>query len=133
MDLKTLEQQDASEYKLTTPAGDKTDIVFTLAGPTHPIRSALEKKITARGLREFNKKGKMQIGDDPDELREQQVERLVLCTLGWENMEMDGKEFDYSPQNARVLYSNQRFGWVRDQIDEALRGAENFIKKQSVN
>lgn len=131
MDLKTLEQQDANEYALTTPAGDKTDIVFTLAGPTHPVRAALEKKITGRGLRDFNKKGKMQIDEDPDDLRDQQVERLVLCTLGWKNMEMDGKAYDFSAQNARALYANQRFGWLRDQIDAALRAVENFIKTQS--
>lgn len=133
MDMKDLEQQDSADYTLKTPAGDKTDIVFILAGPTHPVRSALEKKITGRGLREFNKIGKVQINDDPDELRDQQVERLVLCTLGWKNMEMDGKPYEFSAQNARALYANQRFGWLRDQIDIALRGLENFIKTQSVS
>lgn len=133
MDLKTLEQQDATDYSLKTPAGDKTDIVFQLAGPTHPVRQALEKRLTGRGLRQLNKHGKVHFDEDPDELRDQQVDRLVLCTLGWKNMEMEQKPYPFSQQNARELYSNPKFGWVRDQIDEALRAVENFIKPQSAS
>ena len=132
MDIKALEQQDTAEHVLLTPSGDRTDVVFILAGPTHAIRLALEKRNTARGLREFNKKGRAQLPEDADELIEQQVDRLVAYTLGWTNLEMEGAAYAFTAENARKLYANNRYGWLRDQIDEALRTAENFIKPQSL-
>jgi hypothetical protein len=133
MDLRQLEQQDTAEYVLLTPAGDKTDVVFTLAGATHPIREAFEKRATTRNLRDFNKKGRATLPEDPDDIKDLQVDRLTACTLGWEGMMLDGKDYPFSPQNARQLYDDVKFAWLRDQVDAALRAVENFIKTQSPN
>lgn len=131
MDLKDFEQQDIAEYVLETPAGDRLDVVFQLAGPSHPARVAFDRKGTARSLREFNRRGKAQLPDDPDALFEQQTDRLVAFTLGWSNLQIDGKAVPFSENAARDLYENRRFGWVRTAVAGALDDIGNFMRGSS--
>lgn len=131
MDLALYEQKEQCEYQLETPAGDKLDVVFQLAGPNHPKRKDRERRQLARSLREFNRSGKRTVEDDPDELVEQQTERLVACTLGWSNLSIDGAPFPYSEANARALYQDPRFEWVRGQVSAALNEIGNFIPGSS--
>lgn len=133
MDLKTLEQQDTGEFELKAPDGGKTGIVFILAGATHPAREALEKKQRAKGLRQLNRKGKAEVTEDPDELNELIVDRLVTCTLEWSGMTLDGKDYPFSKQAANDLYSNPRFGWIVTAVSGALNDTEVFMPPQSTN
>jgi hypothetical protein len=133
MDLTQFETQDTYDYTLVAPNGERTDIVLTLAGPTHPVRAAYERKATAKGLREFNRKGKASLPDDPDEIIEQQVERLVTFTLDWKNLSIDGADYIYSPKAARELYADKRFGWIRDAVAGAVGEIANFMKGSSAS
>lgn len=133
MDLTQFETQDTYDYTLVAPNGERTDIVLTLAGPTHPVRAAYERKATAKGLREFNRKGKASLPDDPDEIIEQQVERLATFTLDWKNLSIDGADYIYSPKAARELYADKRFGWIRDAVAGAVGEIANFMKGSSAS
>ena len=133
MDLKQFEQQDVAEYTLETPTGERTDVVFMLAGPSHPARVGFERKVSARTLREFNRRGKAQLPDDPDALYEQQTDRLVAFTLGWSNLVIEGKAVQFTADAARDLYENRRFGWVRSAVNGALEDLGNFIAGSSMS
>lgn len=131
MDLSDFEQRDTFEYQLETPAGDKLDVAFTLAGPTHPTREAYAKRVSRRQLREFNRKGKAQLPDDPDDIEHGQVEFACVITLGWRDLSVDGEEFPYSVENARRLYTDRRFAWVRNAVLTAAAEVANFTGAKS--
>jgi hypothetical protein len=54
-----------------------------------------------------------------EEVEANSVELLVALTVGWHLVSPDGEPIDYpfSPQNARALYSDRRFAWIKDQAD----------------
>lgn len=131
MDLAIYEQKEVCEYQLTTPSGEKLDVIFQLAGPNHPKRKERDRKRLAQSLREFNKRGKPQLDDDPDDLVERQTEMLVACTLGWRNLAIDGEPVTWSEAAARRLYEEPRFEWVRGQVTAALNDIANFIPGSS--
>lgn len=133
MDLTQFEQQDTFDYTLVAPNGERTDIVLTLAGPTHPVRAAFERKATAKGLRAFNKAGRASLPDDPDELVEKQVERLATFTLDWKNVQIDGQDVPFSREAALKLYGDPRLGWIRDAVNTELAEVANFIKGSSLS
>lgn len=133
MDIGTLRQQDTYEHQLTTPGGDKLDVVFTLAGPSHPAREAYDRKEQRRSLREFNKAGKARLPDDPEELEEKAIDRLVAYTLGWRDLELDGSPLQFSADNARTLYQDPRFRWLRDDVAGAVSSLENFMTRSSAS
>jgi hypothetical protein len=130
-DVSAFEIQDAAEYTLLTPNGDRTEVVFTIAGPTHPARERFEKAASRRAQREFNKKGKASIPDDPDELLEMQIERVATFTLGWRGLIVSGKPVSYSPAAALELIGNARLAWIRDQLDAAQRDQALFTRSSA--
>ena len=131
MDLAQYEQKEVCDYTLTTPNGDKLDVLFQLAGPNHPKRKERDRKQLAQSLREFNRRGKQQIEDDPDELVDRQTETLVVSTLGWKNLVIDGEPLPYSEASARKLYTDPRFEWVRAQVATAINDIGLFMPGSS--
>jgi hypothetical protein len=66
---------------------------------------------------------------DADILESEQTELLVACTTGWSGMTMGGQPFPYSPNNARLLYTDQRFSFIRAQANAFIADAANFTKR----
>ena len=130
MDISELEFDDTIEHTIVDKAGLPTDAIFILAGPGNPVRIDLDRKLTARSLRQFNKHGRASLPDDPDELRAQETERLVALTLGWRNVTRKGKELEFSPDEARSIYEN-RASSVRAQVSKALADIANFTQGSS--
>jgi hypothetical protein len=133
MDLKDYEQQETCEYTLRTPSGEKTDVVFTLAGPTHPVRAEFERRVTRKAVNDFNRKGKATLPDDPDELLAQQIARVSAFTLGWTNLQIDGEAAPFSKDKAREIFSDKRFAWIRDAVNAALSDVANFMPSSSAS
>jgi len=135
MGLSQFKQQDQFDHTLKAPNGDETDIVFTLAGPTHPARAALERRNQARGLREYNSKGKATLPVDPDDLKQAMIERLLVCVLGWKNLVVEDlfgdKPVEFNADAAKKLFENDHYGWVRDQLGSALNDVELFTRGSS--
>ena len=131
MDLANIVEQDSGEYELRDPV-DRAPlgVIFTLAGPEHPVR----QKITLQAARDLRRKvqqaGKL-VFDDPEAEREQELDYLVAATLGWKNLSVDGQSVEFSAAAARSLYQASRFAWVRRQVRRALDEAEVFIVSSS--
>ena len=56
---------------------------------------------------------------------EEACEILVACTLGWENIELDGEILEFSPENAYQLYMDHL--WIREQVDLFIGDRANFF------
>lgn len=63
-----------------------------------------------------------------DELREEAVKLLVACSASATNLAIDGEEVG-NEASFRKLYSDPRFSWVKDQVDEALGDVSRFLEQ----
>ena len=59
------------------------------------------------------------------ELEERLIERLVAITQRFENIELNGVQYDGSPENAKKLYREQL--WIRDQVVAFVEDRANFL------
>jgi hypothetical protein len=131
MDLTAFEFEDIFEHTIVDRNGAPTDVVFLLAGPGHAARVDLDRKLSKRSLRQFNKTGKASLPDDPDELRDQETERMVALTLGWRGVtDKAGEPLPFTPEAAREAYENRRSS-IRAQVAKALADIANFTPGQS--
>ncbi|WP_448508784.1 hypothetical protein [Immundisolibacter sp.] len=53
------------------------------------------------------------------------VDLLVLCTLGWRNMIMNGEAVEFNVPNARRIYTE--YPWIRKQVDDGVANLELFM------
>lgn len=58
---------------------------------------------------------------------EQSCEMLAACTIGWEGLEIDGEELEFSPEAAFDLYMEHV--WIREQVDVFIADRANFFTK----
>jgi hypothetical protein len=86
-------------------------------------RVLMDRRIEA-GLQ---RKGKPKI--NAEVVEEEGLRTLVAYIAGWENLEVDGKAPEFNPKNAEILV--KRFGWLEEQVDEAIMDRSNFIKASS--
>lgn len=61
-----------------------------------------------------------------EKAKEYGIELLVGCTVDWENVKLDNKDLEYTPENAKAIY--KRFTWIKEQIDDAVSIRANFLK-----
>lgn len=133
MDLSTLKQLESIEYVLETPSGRQLDVVFLLAGPTHPNRKALEGRAHRQIAKAVNNRSGEIIPEDPTAFYERETDAIVNAVLGWENLSVDGKELPFNAQNSREFFSNPQFRWIRDAVQRAIQNANLFIGNSSTN
>lgn len=71
----------------------------------------------------------------PDQLQTQRdqenTEFLVACTVAWNGLSLDGKPFEYSPENVRRLWTDRRFVIVREQALAFIMRDGNFLADTS--
>lgn len=124
--------QDVGEIVIKDNAGDDTDIVVLVAGPSHPARLEYEKKQSRAFLQDFNKRGKARLPENPDTLFNQDTERLLALTLGWRNLQMEGVDVPYGVEAARRIYEDRSLN-VRDQVLAGIRDREVFTKSSATS
>jgi hypothetical protein len=131
MDLNSITDIDSAEVVITDPTtGAPTDLVFTMAGPEHAKRKQLEMARARKIRRQVQKTGKVELGDPEDDL-EDQIEMLVACTLGWIGLTDKGVAVAYSDAAKQTLLNNEKLGWLRMQLLNALGERERFIKSSA--
>jgi hypothetical protein len=128
MDLSALDTSSRSnegiELALRHPAtGRELDVLFRLLGQDSARYRELEQKQAEARARQFERTGKLRM--DTAELEAELLEMTVACTLGWENLVLDGVEMPYSAENARMLY--RRFPWIYNQVLTAIRDRSLFL------
>lgn len=80
-------------------------------------------KVQTKRLNKSVRGGKFKV--DQSGLEEDNLHMLVLCTVGWKHMVIDGEELEYSIMNARTLY--ERCPWLREQAEAFINERCNFM------
>ena len=62
----------------------------------------------------------------PEEVEQDGLELLAKCTRSWTGVVIEGKEIEFSHDNALMVYD--RFPWIKEQVDMAIGDRANFIK-----
>jgi hypothetical protein len=83
-------------------------------------KAAINKRLNTRG------RGKM----TADELEAERAETLVAATKGWYLVTLDGDKLDvpFSQAVARNVYTDARFSWIREQVNEAVEDRATFFQ-----
>ncbi len=63
---------------------------------------------------------------DPKEHEEDGISLLAACTLGWDNLVLNGREVPFSESNAEVIYA--KHPWIKEQVDVAIADRALFTK-----
>ncbi len=59
-------------------------------------------------------------------IEQENMDLLVVCTVGWNGVILDGKELPFDEINVRKVYKD--YPWIYDQVNEAIGTLENFLK-----
>jgi hypothetical protein len=64
-----------------------------------------------------------------DEIEAERAETLIAATKGWYLVALDGSPLnaEFNVATARVVYTDPRFAWVREQVNEALDDRATFL------
>jgi len=126
-----------AEIELLHPvSGTPIGIFITVLGRyskvfiDHTRRNSNEYLRKAQMLK---KRGKEEETPTVEKFEEKSIDLLVACTVGWRTgdkkvITFEGKDYEFSPANAAMLYSSPKLAWIRTQVDEGIADLGNFMK-----
>jgi hypothetical protein len=88
------------------------------------IRDVLNERLRRESMAQY--RGKNEPAMTAQKAEEESLNLLVICTVGWNNVVLDGKELEFNEANVRKIY--QSYSWIFDQVNEAIGQLENFLK-----
>lgn len=123
-DLDTVEVVESADLRIKDPTRNlaPTNIVFSLASPMHRARRSWEFAQQRKLAAAMQKTGRLNLGD-PEEREAAELEKLVVCTLGWR-----GSKTPFSADAARKLYADPARLHIREQVKTALDDIELFTR-----
>jgi hypothetical protein len=134
VDLASLDTAAAcdkgAEIELNHPVtGAPLGIFVTVVGKDSDtfkdyIRNSINEKLRKEAL--AKKRGKDAEITTFEAAEAETIDLLTICTLGWRNMVMNGKELEFNVPNARTVYG--KYAWIRKQVDEGISSLENFMQ-----
>lgn len=118
------------ELRLVHPKTDEVlDLTITVLGSDSDAYQDTLRELQRKRAREATKGRRIKLLLSPDEQYADATELLVAATTGWANMTVDGKPLEFSPANARTVYTDRRWRWIREQVDAAINDRANFLPK----
>lgn len=144
----------ALNTKSAAERGVKIDILHPVTGLLLGIRftvlgvdSSACRKISRERSERRIERAKKNRGQAPimtaDEIEAEALELLVGCTTGWERDVTDaegnvidvqptielneGEYLEFTPENARRIYADAGFAWLREQVDREIGDRRNFL------
>lgn len=138
-DLSALDTADEAEMEVYAN-GHPTGWKLRFAGPGHPKSIEQSNRLAKERLRREREQEAAMVNGrkwkPPEETVEEALERNVNLVvdrlLGWSPIQMGGKDYPFSPENARALLMDRRKGQLLIQCLEFL-GSENSFTPRSVN
>lgn len=123
MDLSSLSISESSKLILKHPVtGDELDGSILLCGKDSDTYrkqyGEMIKKISSDQAK----------GSDSDFVK-LDIDVYVACTIGWENISIGDDQLEFTPDNVRMVYTDQRFKWLHDQVVEFVGKRENFMQR----
>lgn len=102
-------------------------IYITVAGIDSETYQKAQRDVANKRLKKAAGRGRIRLTTTAEEIEADQVELLARCTLGWENIDWEGKPYQCTLENARRLYL--KAPWLREQVDLFIGDRANFLKK----
>lgn len=119
------------ELQLVHPVTrEPIDVTISIVGMDSAVYRKVAHAQRARRIKNI-KPGSRNLPVSMDELEADAIEILAECTTGWKNLAFNGSELPFSKENAVMVYSSPKTGWVREQVDEAISDRANFSKESS--
>lgn len=103
-------------------------VTITLLGSDSDEVTRVRRQQINRRLESMSKTGKQPVVS-LEEQEAETLERLIAATIDWSFKTLDGQPFGFSPANARVLYTDKRFNFIRGQVILFMEDSTNFFKK----
>ena len=72
-----------------------------------------------------------QVPQTEEDSERDQVELLTAITVGWSFDTLDGQPFAFSPENARKLWADGRWPWLRVQATNFVSSEGNYLAGSS--
>lgn len=118
MDLNQLDTVAActkgAEVRIKDVYDNLTDISIKVVGCDSPVFRAADQKLKMK-VRAAEKRKQPLEGEALEALY---IEMMAECTLGWTNLQENGKEVVFSKETAKDIY--QRFPLIKGQVYVAL-------------
>lgn len=120
--IGSIVELESASFDLKHPkTGAALGVTFTLAGPSHSARVALQSARVKRAQTVFQRDGRVDLPSF-EEQQDQRIEDACAAVLGW-----SGVDGEFSPAAARKWFSDPHEAWVVRQITEALADQTRFI------
>jgi|TARA_R110000772_G_scaffold43692_4_gene100705 hypothetical protein len=119
MDLSSVSVKPYSSLTIKHPVtGVDTDIVIDIYGKDSDYYRDLWQGLLKKAA------------DKKVEEKDYEAESLdifVMCTMSWVNLEYNGEPLECTPENVRMIYTNESFRWLHEQVLGFVGKRENFI------
>jgi hypothetical protein len=119
------------EFEVTLPGtGEPIGAFIKVRGEESKIVKAFgRKKYSEWQIRSQQAKRRGKEADDYtlEEAEEMAIESATVRVIDWRGFEMNGKPFEFSKENAQVLFKEN--GWIREQVMEESAQLLNFRPK----
>lgn len=133
-DLSSVTYQPSLSLKIRLPNGQPSGWVVELMGPGHEkmdhLNAELRRFQASQRLeqQQAERKNRPYIEDDAETAAffEGWFAKRIL---GWSAVRFSGEDFPANDQNKARIFSSPAFGFVRDQIHDAWRQADDFLPK----
>lgn len=109
------------------PNGDPSDIVIRIVGKDSDQYKKFTRSSMNKRMQQQLKRGAKRL--DAEDLERDEISLLATCTTGWDNIVLDKEPYEFSEQNAKKLYSE--WGWIKDQVKEAMESYDDFLSKSN--
>jgi hypothetical protein len=117
--------------------GRPTDWSWTFAGPGHPVTIAQGDRLARESLHARKQQEQARVNGKkwtaPDEsledLKKRTVDFVLERMIDWSAVEIDGKAFPFSRENARELLSKPANRVLLDQAYDFLGETANFMRR----
>jgi hypothetical protein len=112
--------------------GEKTGIRFNVASPDSALFRDVENRVTDKNLNRAAKRNNRQPGMitlHNADIDAQRLEMLMGVILGWDGVVFSGQPLEFSVDNLRTILTDNRFRFIREQIQVFLDDRRNFFTK----
>ncbi|NKC30202.1 hypothetical protein [Falsiroseomonas selenitidurans] len=140
LDIDSVETADVAILTIHHPAtGAATTWKMQIAGPGHAATLALQNEVARERLREEKAQEQARANGrkwkatdlDPEEERLKSMRRVSRRIIGWSDVTLNGQAFPYSAENAFLVMSDPKRGWIAQQVMDFFGSDAAFIKSSA--
>ena len=133
MDLSQLEIPDTVTVHIEFPgvgklyddAEKKKPVTIELFSPASNEAIEYGHKVQKKTIAKMGKRGIKSLKMSPEEIDQQNIDRLCAYTASVHNLTYNEKKMTVSSMSD--VYSDPKMGWLCDQLNERLGGWEDFL------